>query len=56
MIPTKPIMPRNDTQTAVMRDAASMEKKRSRSTETPMLFAAASPESSAFSRQEASAK
>ena len=51
MIPTKPMMPRNDTHTAVMTEAVSMEAKRSRSTCTPMLFAAASPDSSALNFQ-----
>ena len=46
--PTKPMTPKNDTHTAVMRDAASRDAKRSASTRTPMLRAAASPLRSAL--------
>ncbi len=42
-MPTKPMMPRKDTHTAVITEASSMETKRSLSTATPMLLAAASP-------------
>ena len=51
MIPTNPIIPRNETQTAVIIDAMSMDTNLRVFTLTPILFAAASPVSSAFSLQ-----
>ena len=48
MMPTKPIMPKNDTHTAVMRDASSSDTHRSSGTFTPMLPAASPPLSSAL--------
>ena len=36
MIPTKPIIPRKETQTAVIIEASSIDAKRSRSTATPI--------------------
>ena len=52
MMPTKPMMPRNDTQTAVIIEARSREKKRSLSTFTPIVRAAASPLKSALYRHD----
>ena len=56
MIPTKPIIPRNDTHTAVMSDASSRDTHRSSATFTPMLPAASPPLSSALYRQASAAK
>ena len=47
-MPTKPMTPRNDTHTAVIKEAVSSETNRSRGTLTPMLQAASPPLSRAL--------
>ena len=49
-MPTKPMMPRNDTHTAVISDDASRDTQRSSPTFTPMLPAASPPLSRALYR------
>ena len=51
MIPTNPMVPRNDTHTAVISEAMSMDRNLSLFTFTPILFAAESPERTAFCLQ-----
>ena len=55
MIPTKPIIPKNATHTAVISDAVSSDTHRSSVTFTPMLPAASPPLSSALYRHASTA-